>query len=123
MSQEKGRDSSSAKTALEQTFHQRHFQVFEAMLCFDKWFRKDTYWADHNAEVIKAIVSCLIAKLMLLSKKYIPTLKSTAWNYPKFHELMHIVDDMSQFGVPQNFCTDRPESLLIVAAKQPGRRA
>jgi hypothetical protein len=25
--------------------------------------------------------------------------------------------------VPQNFCTDRPESLLIVAAKQPGRRA
>jgi hypothetical protein len=36
---------------------------------------------------------------------------------------MHIVDDMSQFGTPQNFCAQRPESLLIVAAKQPGRRA
>jgi hypothetical protein len=85
--------------------------------------RKDTYWADHNAEVTKAIVSRSIAQLMHFSKKYIPTSKSTAWNYPKFHELMHIVDDISQFGAPQNFCAQRPESLLIVAAKQPGRRA
>ena len=98
-------------------------QVFEAMLSFDKWSRKDTYWADHNAEVSKAIVSRLIAKLMHLSKKYIPTSKSTAWNYPKFHDLMHIVDDISQFGAPQNFCAQQPESLLIVAAKQPGLHA
>ena len=56
------------------------------MLCFDKLLRKDTYWADHNAEVTSAsIVSHLVAKLMHFSKKYIPTLKSTAWNYPKFH--------------------------------------
>ncbi len=73
------------------------------MLCFDEWLRKDTYWADHNAEVTKAIVSHLIAKLMHLGKKYILTSKSTSWNYPKFHELMHIVDDMSPFGVPQKF--------------------
>ena len=31
--------------------------MIEAMLCFDEWLRKDTYWADHNAEVTKAIVS------------------------------------------------------------------
>ena len=43
-------------------------QVFETMLCFDKWLRKDTYWADHNAEVTKAIVPRLIAMLMHLSK-------------------------------------------------------
>jgi hypothetical protein len=43
-------------------------QVFEAMLCFDKWLRKDTYWADDNAEVAKAIVSRLIAKLMHLNR-------------------------------------------------------
>jgi hypothetical protein len=84
--------------------------MFEAMLCFDEWLRKDTYWADHNAEVTKAIVSRSIAQLMHLSKKYIPTSKSTAWIYPKFHELMHIVDDISRFGAPQNFCAQRPES-------------
>ena len=70
-----------------------------------------------------ANVSHSIAKLMHMSKKLIPTSKATALNYPKFHELTHIVDDMMRFGAPQNFCAQRPESLLIVAAKQPGRRA
>jgi hypothetical protein len=46
-----------------------------------------------------------------------------AWKFPKFHELLHIVDDMSWFGSPVNFCAQRPESLLIPAAKHPGRRA
>ena len=46
-----------------------------------------------------------------------------AWKFPKFHELLHIVDDMSRFGSPVNFCAQRPESLLIPAAKHPGRRA
>ena len=99
-------------------------QVFEALLCFDEWLRKDSYWPQHGSEVKMANVSRSIAKLMHMSKKYIPTSKSTAWNYPKFHELTHIVDDMlMRFGAPQNFCAQRPESLLIVAAKQPGRRA
>jgi hypothetical protein len=97
--------------------------VFEVMLCFDEcWLRNDSYWADHHAEVYKAIVPRSIAKLMHLSKKYIPTSKSTNWNYPKFHELMHIVDDMSQFGVHLNFCAQRSKSLLIFAAKQPDWR-
>ena len=39
------------------------------------------------------------------------------WKFPKFHELLHIVDDMSLFGSPVNFCAQHPESLLIPAAK------
>jgi hypothetical protein len=74
-------------------------------------------------EVNEAIVSHSNAKLMHLSKKYSLTFKGTAWNYPKFHELMHILDDMSQFGAHKNFCAQQPESLLIGAAKQPGWRA
>ena len=38
-------------------------------------------------------------------------------------DLLHIVDDMSRFGSPVNFCAQRPESLLIPAAKHPGRQA
>jgi hypothetical protein len=33
------------------------------------------------------------------------------------------LEDMSQFGSPVNFCVQRPESLLIPAAKHPGRHA
>ncbi len=47
------------------------------------------------------------------------------WKFPKFHELLYIVrvDDMSRFESPVNFCAQRPESLLIPAAKHPGRQA
>jgi hypothetical protein len=37
----------------EPLFKDMILQVFEAMLCFDKWLRKDSYWADHNAKVNK----------------------------------------------------------------------
>jgi hypothetical protein len=45
------------------------------------------------------------------------------YKFPKFHELLHIVHDMEQFGAPMNFCAQRPESLLITVVKKPGRRA
>jgi hypothetical protein len=37
--------------------------------------------------------------------------------------LLHILDNMERFGAPINYCAQRPESLLIPVAKQPGRRA
>ena len=49
--------------------------------------------------------------------------KVKMWKFPKFHELLHIVDDIERFGAPMNYCAQRPESLLIPVAKQPGRRA
>ena len=93
------------------------------MLCFDAWLNKETYWLSSDTDFSKAFVSQSIRKQMQMCQKYIPTANDTAWNFPKFHELLHILDDMTRFGSPLNFCAQRPESLLIQAAKQPGRRA
>jgi hypothetical protein len=60
---------------------------------------------------------------MSVCSNYLPTTNSSRCNFPKFHELLHVVDEMSRFGAPTNVCDQRPESLLISAAKQPGRRA
>jgi hypothetical protein len=60
---------------------------------------------------------------MMICKKTIPIDKESVWKYPKFHELHHIVDDMSCFGSPLNFCAQGPESPLKDAAKHPGRQA
>jgi hypothetical protein len=62
-------NSSSTKGHRYEPSFKDILQVFEAMLCFDEWLRKDTYWADHNADVNKAIAKSSIAKLMHLSKK------------------------------------------------------
>jgi hypothetical protein len=66
-----------------------------------------------------------LRKLMTWCTKRIPTRDAdgSKWNFPKFHELLHIVDDMIRFGASINFSAQRPESLLIPAAKHPGRRA
>ncbi len=48
------------------------------------------------------------------------TVKATAWKFPKFHKVPHIVDDIERFGAPMNYCAQRPESLLIPVAKKPG---
>ena len=53
----------------------------------------------------------------------IPLAKKKTWKFPKFHELKHILEDMEWFGASINYCAQRPESLLIPVAKQPGRRA
>ena len=60
---------------------------------------------------------------MEMCKTRIPTPHSDKWNFPKFHELLHIIEDISRFGAPINYSAERPESLLIPAAKQPGRRS
>ena len=98
-------------------------QVFEAMLCFDAWLGKPSYWLQQNELEAKRIVQASIRRLLEMCHANIPSAKEHPWKFPKFHELLHIVDDISRFGAPTNYCAQRPEALLIAAAKQPGRRA
>ncbi len=98
-------------------------ELLEAMLCFDAWLNRRTFWRLEETAVDKDSAQFSIKVLMTMCSNYLPTTNSNRWNFPKFHELLHVVDDMSRFGAPTNFCAQRPESLLISAAKQPGRRA
>ena len=99
-------------------------ELFEGMLCFDAWLNQDTYWKHEDTDTAKESFLYSLRKLMSFCTTRIPTSDEGAkWNFPKFHELLHIVDDMIRFGASTNFCAQRPESLLKVAAKKPGRRA
>ena len=101
-------------------------QTFEALLCFDAWVNQSHFWKTSDSvgrAAAMATATESIQELMKMCRKNIPTSKPNAWKFPKFHEMLHIVDDMSRFGSPVNYCAQRPESLLIPAAKQPGRRA
>ena len=98
-------------------------ELFEAMLCFDAWLNKPLYWALDRTEEAKTTLKRSIQALMAMCVARIPSDKINAWNLPKFHELLHLADDMERFGASINFSAQRPESLLIPAAKLPGRRA
>ena len=95
-------------------------ELFESMLTFDAWLNQDTYWKISNSTTAIDNVQCSIRALLQMCCDRLPNGK---WKFPKFHELLHITSDMQRFGAPKNFCAQRPESLLIYAAKRPGRRA
>jgi hypothetical protein len=97
--------------------------VFEAMLCFDQWLNKTSYWTPHHHAESKIVVQNAIKTLMSMCVIDIPLSKNKSWKFPKFHELLHLLDNMERFGAPINYCAQRPESLLIPVAKKPGRRA
>jgi len=99
-------------------------ELFEAMLCFDAWLRMPTFWSVNQEQQqgkLDAVAS--ICKLMQMCKSRILTDKCARWNFPKFHELLHIVEDIVRFGAPINYSAERSELLLIPAAKKPGRRS
>ena len=103
-------------------------QLFESLLCFDAWANKNEY-SDVDDPIQCSARSESIRRMMHHCKQRIRNVKKKSkiidfpFRFPKFHEILHLLDDIKRFGAPMNFCAQRPESLLIPAAKQPGRRA
>ena len=118
----------SASLEKQQTDHADILELFEAMLCFDAWLNKPTYWIlDDTKEESKALMLKSLRQLMTMCvDRILPRAdkdENNTWNFPKFHELLHLGDDMERYGASINFSAQRPESLLIPAAKLPGKRA
>jgi hypothetical protein len=98
-------------------------EVLEGLLTFDAWVNQTVFWDSKKPDDKDARLMS-IKKLMKMCKDRIkPLKKENPFRFPKFHEMLHLLDDMNRFGSPRNFCAQRPESLLIQAAKHPGRRA
>lgn len=98
-------------------------ELFEAMLCFDAWLNKDRHWNKDEEEESRELLLTSIQSLMEMCRHRIPIGKDGQWNFPKFHELLHIPKDMCRMGSPHNYNAERPEALLKASAKIPGRRA
>jgi hypothetical protein len=71
-------------------------ELFEGMLCFDARLNQETY--RKQADTAEARMSFLFSlrTLMRWCTTRIPICDEDGakWNFPKFHELLHIVDDM-----------------------------
>ena len=61
-------------------------EVFEAMLCFDEWLNKPTYWTALNHLESKRKVQKAIKTLMEMCVDNIPLSKTKTWKFPKFVE-------------------------------------
>jgi hypothetical protein len=76
-----------------------------------------TYWTEQHHVKSTIVVRNAIKALMYMCVADIPLSQGKLWKFPKFHELLHLLDNMERFGAPINYCAQRPESLLILFAK------
>ena len=121
------------------------YNLVEAMLAFHAWYKLfSKYWfpdtpvdPDESDHVKKAInelrekgVDCrktnlhsAIQKLLAMIKCYLPRATGNKWDIQKFHDMLHLAEDMERFGSPKNFDAGPLESALRFWAKFPAKTA
>ena len=93
--------------------------VMEAILCFDAWLHKDSFWSIEEADLREESAKSSIKMLMHMCNYVFPD----EWHVLKFHLLLHFPFFITKFGAPNNYDSQRPEHNHIAHAKRPGRRA
>ena len=61
--------------------------------------------------------------MLVKLKTQLPQQEGMGWKISKFHEMLHLVDDMRRYGSPVNTNAATPEHNHVHFAKSPGRRA
>jgi len=96
-------------------------EVLEALLCFYSWTKREHCY-NLSTPSRQNDTRASIARLLTMVKTRLPR-AGNGWNLQKFHDLMHLTDDMIRFGSPRNTDAGCGERSLKVFAKQPARTA
>ena len=92
--------------------------MMEDLLIFHDWMKRsktlpmNSRLENKYLRRVKALVDDI--------KSCFPREAGNGWNIQKLHETMHVVRDISRFGVAPNFDAGIGESLLQHFAKHPG---
>jgi len=92
-------------------------QMLEMLLAFHAWYKRGHPFSlktnKEKEEVMNAI--CI---MMCQIKRYAPHQNRNGWHLQKFHDLLHIVQDIENFGSPNNVDAAPNENNLINLAKK-----
>ena len=98
-------------------------ELFECMLCFDRWCKLATYWSKNNATVEAQLAKNAIRLLLNHLVNTLPRHTGNGWVLSKIHELLHVPMFITWFGAPMNYHTGACEHNHKYQAKIPGRCA
>ena len=86
--------------------------IFQQMLCYWMWLKKEEYWKSEDRHV-KAEAKAAISKMLTELKQLWPRASGQGWEKPKFHEQLHIPDDIERNGAPKGYKSDCTEHFHI----------
>ena len=94
--------------------------AFQKLLAYRSWLRKKEFWKLDNptgkSEAKIAIIRCL--KYL---KTHFPRQEGQGWNIPKFHEQLHVPDDIARNGPPATTYTGVVEHQHVTAKQHAER--
>jgi hypothetical protein len=91
-------------------------QVFQMMLCYWVWLKKDKYWkrGDRAAkQSARVAIQTMLSELM----KLWPREKGQGWEKAKVHEQLHVPDDIERNGSPRGWHSGPTENNHIASVK------
>lgn len=96
--------------------------AFETLLCYWSWLKGDVFWKRGNATMKERYKNSIRAMLTNLQNLWTRT-KGQGWDLAKFHEQLHIPDDIERNGSPNNTNTQPTEHNHIEFIKKPAKRS
>ncbi|HEY9295875.1 MAG TPA: hypothetical protein VIQ31_05790, partial [Phormidium sp.] len=96
--------------------------LLEMLLSFYAWYKHGHPFLLDNRET-KEETKEAIRILLRSIKELVPRNCGNGWKLQKFHEILHLVDDMELFGSPLNWDASPGEHSLIDFAKRPAKRS
>ena len=96
-------------------------ECFQMLLCYWMWLKKDKYWKRNDGHAFAETLGAI--RLMLMKIKSLwPRTEGQGWNIPKFHEQLHVPDDILQNGSPAGTHSGPVEHNHIHFVKRLSRR-
>ena len=96
-------------------------ELLEMMLCFHAFYKRGApyEWSDPDASQKNILIRIRTMMAMLVMR--LPRTSGKGWELQKFHDLLHVAQDMGEFGSPQNVDAGPGESSLKQWAKYPAK--
>jgi hypothetical protein len=101
----------------------KFIELCEMMMCFHAYYKKGEYWAcgdELSAGVFDKAIRGMMRQLLSTLERGEGTYN---WNIQKFHEILHLVKQVEEYGNISNTDTGVGERGLKLWAKRHGRRA
>ena len=96
-------------------------ECFQMVLCYWMWLKRKTYWHREDNEKYSEALGA-IRRMLSKIKSIWPRTQGQGWDLPKFHEQLHVPDDILQNGAPAGTHSGPAEHNHIQFVKLPSNR-
>ena len=96
-------------------------ECFQMLLCYWMWLKKETYWVRNDYASMnqaKQAIQQMLSRIITLW----PRQTGQGWNLAKFHEQLHVPDDIYNNGSPRGSHSGPLEHNHIQMVKRPSQR-